>query len=829
MRIFADLQLHSHYSRATSKDMNLENLEKFGKIKGLNLIGTGDLSHPLWFAELKSKLKEIEGTNLFHYRDKDVYFMLTGEVSLVYEQDKMTRKVHHMIFAPSFEIANQINEALGKRTNLSVDGRPIINNYSSPNFAEEMMQISKDIVIIPAHCLLPNEKIICNPEIKPISNVKIGNNVLTHTGTYKKVQEVYTRQYTGKVYKIIPYYFAQGTKVTEEHPFLAIKTVKKCTYVGGLCKPNSISSGKHKCKEKHFEKYKPLWVPAENLEVNDVLLYPRPNETIDLDKIEISDIIGDKDYKIREDLIVPKFGAQYKYIKNTIRITPDFCRLIGYYLAEGYLNKRNNCLQFSFNVGEEDYIRDVRNLIKEYFNVSLKKIRKRNGYELYFYSKPMVKFFEKLFYQPEKENKAPFKRLPDWVLYLPKYKQIEIFRGWWRGDTGVSTSEILASQMKLICLRLGIVPSIHVTLKEKYNSYKSEIGGRLIVSYHDTFTFHNLSFYEDPFNLLQEPEFKKFKTKLSRRHGWIDENYIFIPIRKIETFEYSGLVYNLEVEEDNSYVTTSATVHNCMTPWFGIFGSKSGFNSVEECFQDKSKYIFAVETGLSADPKMLWRVSAFEKYAFVSNSDAHSPWPSRIGREANVFELENISYKEVFDAIKKKDKERFLFTIEVNPAYGKYHLDGHRNCKVCLEPKESMKYKDYCPVCRKKLTVGVLHRIEELADREEGFVPDNAIPFKNLIPLSELAAATYNVEVYSKKVWEESTKLTNAFGSEFKVLLEVPKEKLRSIAHEKLAEVIIENREGKLKIQPGYDGVYGKVVLDETISYRQPQMRLDSY
>jgi uncharacterized protein (TIGR00375 family) len=275
-------------------------------------------------------------------------------------------------------------------------------------------------------------------------------------------------------------------------------------------------------------------------------------------------------------------------------------------------------------------------------------------------------------------------------------------------------------------------------------------------------------------------------------------------------------------------LTESAAVHNCWTPWFGILGSKSGFDSIEECFQEQTKNIFAIETGLSSNPLMNWRLSSLDKFALVSNSDSHSPWPSRIGRELNVFDTE-ASYNDIINAIKEKNPKKFLYTIEVDPSYGKYHWDGHRICNVSLDPKESMKYHNTCPVCGKPLTIGVLNRVEELADRPEGFVPKNAVPFKSLLPLSELIAAVYNTQFFSKKVWEESTKLTKEFGSELNVLLEASEDRLKLLTHEKIAEIILKNRKGELKVQPGYDGVYGKLLINNSASIKQPQKRLDSF
>ena len=252
------------------------------------------------------------------------------------------------------------------------------------------------------------------------------------------------------------------------------------------------------------------------------------------------------------------------------------------------------------------------------------------------------------------------------------------------------------------------------------------------------------------------------------------------------------------------------------TPWFSIFGAFSGFDSVEDCYQGMTKHIHALETGLSSDPPMNWRLSELDKYALVSNSDSHSAWPWRIGREANVFELKRLSYGEIVDAIRSKDKERFKFTIETDPAYGKYHWTGHRNCNVALSPQEAVKLGNICPVCRRKLTRGVEQRVEELADRPAGFKPENAIGFMRLLPLSEIITTVLGTSSpYTQKVWSVYNKLVERFGDEYAVLIDASKDALSKVVDEKIAEAIVRVREGKVKVIPGYDGVYGKLVIFE--------------
>ena len=255
------------------------------------------------------------------------------------------------------------------------------------------------------------------------------------------------------------------------------------------------------------------------------------------------------------------------------------------------------------------------------------------------------------------------------------------------------------------------------------------------------------------------------------------------------------------------------------TPWFGIFGAFSGFESVEECYEDMAKHIHALETGLSSVPPMNWRLSRLDKLTLVSNSDSHSFWPWRIGREANVFELDRPSYSDVLDIIRLKDTTRFKFTIETDPAYGKYHWSGHRNCHVALSPQEALKLGNICPVCRRKLTKGVEQRVEELADRPLNFKPANTVGFKRLLPLSEILSTVLHVDSpSSQKVWNIYNSLIEKFGNEYTVLMDASREMLGAVAGEKIAEAIVNIREGNVRVTPGYDGVYGQIVVSDDAS-----------
>jgi len=248
------------------------------------------------------------------------------------------------------------------------------------------------------------------------------------------------------------------------------------------------------------------------------------------------------------------------------------------------------------------------------------------------------------------------------------------------------------------------------------------------------------------------------------------------------------------------------------TPWFSLFGANSGFDAIEECFEEMTPHIFALETGLSSDPPMNWRLSALDRYTLVSNSDAHSP--SKIGREANAFETE-FSYKGLVDAIRSKDPAKFLYTAEFFPEEGKYHYDGHRKCGILFSPRESIAHRDVCPKCGRKLTIGVMHRVEELADREEVRDAGLRIPYKNLIPLNEVIAQACRKTSECRSVWDIYFRFIHEFGNEHRILTEVPVSELCRVPPEKVGRGVERMRKSLVKIAPGHDGFYGIISLFE--------------
>ncbi|MFN3334126.1 MAG: UvrD-helicase domain-containing protein, partial [Caldilinea sp.] len=261
------------------------------------------------------------------------------------------------------------------------------------------------------------------------------------------------------------------------------------------------------------------------------------------------------------------------------------------------------------------------------------------------------------------------------------------------------------------------------------------------------------------------------------------------------------------------------------TPWFAMLGSMSGFDSVEECFGDLTPHIFALETGLSSDPPMNWRVSNLDRYTLVSNSDAHSP--QKLAREATLFDCD-LSYDALFAAMQSGDSTVFKGTIEFFPEEGKYHVDGHRKCGVRWHPATTLAHGGICPVCGKEVTVGVLHRVEVLADRPEGERPPYVHPYLSLTPLPEVLGELYGVGAGSRRVQQEYWKLLGRLGPELTILRETPLEAIAAAGGAQLAQGIDRMRRGQVDAEPGYDGEYGviRVFSTKAVGDDAPQLTL---
>ena len=275
------------------------------------------------------------------------------------------------------------------------------------------------------------------------------------------------------------------------------------------------------------------------------------------------------------------------------------------------------------------------------------------------------------------------------------------------------------------------------------------------------------------------------------------------PILKQDSRELLAIVSE---ESDRAFLVPA----HIWTPHFSVLGAFSGFSSVEECYGKYAEKIFAVETGLSSDPPMNWRLSSLDRFALISNSDAHSP--EKLAREANLFDTD-LSYDAIAAALRKKDGKGFQGTLEFFPEEGKYHYDGHRPCNICLTPRETERYGGRCPSCNRKITLGVCHRVEALADRPEKFSPPGALPFESLIALKTILSEVLGVGPNTKKVSKAYEQLLARFGPELKILREVPPAEIASAGIERLDEAIRRVRCGEVHISPGYDGHFGTISI----------------
>ncbi|RLF04971.1 MAG: hypothetical protein DRJ64_06175 [Thermoprotei archaeon] len=761
MKFIADFHIHSKYSRATSSQMDLEYIDEAARRKGIKVIGSGDFTYSDWFNSLKERLEPAE-PGLFKLKNSDspVRFILTVEVSNVYSKGGRVRKIHNLIFAPSFEVAEKINTRLSWIGNLKSDGRPILG-LDSKELVKIVLSISENCLIVPAHIYTPwfslfgsrsgfdsieecfeeyskyiyagetglscyDEKteVLTKNGWKKFSRVNYSDEICTLNPKTDKIEfqkpiKIFRYDYKGKMYRL-------KTKrvdllVTPNH-----KLFVKPGDVRNL-KPFSLKEAQFLFgKSKQFKK-DGIWVGKNE-------------EYFTLPAIRV------------------KHGNQYwrGFRNKEEKQIPmkAWLKFFGFWIAEGCVSKgKGGDYNIYLSSGNKELLSEMKKLLESFgYNVyqdnKRKKIRVRD-YQLFHYLKQFGKSHERF--------------IPSEIKLLSKELLEILFKYYLKGDGNVygrknkglmaSTSSVrLRDDLQEIALKIGI--SAYYKLDRKKGTLLNSLTykNKTYKQKNDTWKIY---FIRRNKHLVSSSTIKKWKYIES----WVN---------------FKGKVYSLAVPNHVIYVR-----RNGIPVWCG-----------------------------NSDPPMSWRNSALDRITLISNSDAHSP--AKIGREANVFDTE-LSYNGILEAIKKKDPKKFLYTIEFFPEKGKYHYDGHRNCGVSCSPKETKKYNGICPVCGKPLTVGVLNRVEQLADREEGFKPEGAIPFKSLVPLEEIIGEALGVGVGTKEVEKEYNNLIKNFDSEFNVLLEVPLSDLKTVTLPEIAEGILRVREGKVIVEPGYDGVYGKI------------------
>lgn len=862
MEIIADLQIHSKYARATSKEISIENLEKYAKIKGIDLLGTGDFQHPLWNKELKSKLKEDENGIL--WTKNKFPFIWQTEISLMYSQDGKGRRVHHLIFSPNIEVADQIIEVLGKKGRLDYDGRPIFG-FTSVELVEIMKNISNYIEIIPAHAWTPwfslfgsksgfNSLKECfqdqvkhiyaietglssdpamNWRLKQLDNITLVSNSdahCVHPDTLITLEDGYILPISKIRDELVVAHvdfkdmsYKNGIKV-QYSKIPSPPYIKKIKYSGGEIEVSSrhrfYTIEKDRVIEKHasqlkegdllirsariFHKdkgsirlIKPTFNVYFSLKGDSLNFIKSRRNKFGLTQKQIADLIGiyiDHYWKIEKGLIkinkkilkkisvILKFNYNTFIKDNAISIYPNIAfpdksstklfELLGYFIGDGCFTKinRGQCLLLTDKNKQtlEYYRRMVKNLFS--CDSRLFKRSSQNSYGLVIPSL-VARFFSLNF--PEVLLKSKKRTIPR-KLYCTPLEEISGFlRGFFdaegsldhHGVKACSANKLLLYQIDSLLKKFDIFSSIYLNLLEKEKKKYR----------------HNIILYGE--NL------RKFNEKINFNH----------PIKNEKLKKY---IDNLKIKR------------------------KSKIKRIGDFVISQVKSIRDVRS----DVDYLYDISVpgYENYIANQLIVHNSFWPWRLGREATVFDFNKLTYGNIIKAIRTKSglKE----TIEVDPNYGKYHVDGHRLCNITLAPKETKKLNNICPKCNKPLTLGVLHRVEELADRPEDYKPTKFIPFKSLIPLSELIAAIYDIkQLYSKKIWEVYNRLINNFGSEYNILLKVSLEDLKRVVDGELANYIIRNREGKLKIEAGYDGVYGKLILDKREKKQKQQKTLEEF
>ena len=756
MEFIADLHIHSKYSRATSRNMDTQHICAWAKSKGITLMGTGDFTHHLWLEELKSHLEDL-GNGLFKYNE--VYFILTTEISSIYAKKGKTYRIHNMVFSPSFKTTDKINEILSRYGNLASDGRPILGLDAS-ELARIIFDIDENCMLVPGHIWTP------------------WFSLFGSMSGFDKIEDCFEEQ-TPKIFALETGLscYDEKTEVLTENGW---KKFPEVSYSDKICTLNLktdriefqppkriytyIYKGKmYKLKTKRVNllvtpNHKLLYRPCDFRKAKPYIL-KQAQSLFGKSKIFKKDgiWIGESPEYFKLPEVEIRHGSRYysglrKKKETRLPIKP-WLKFFGFWLAEGWTTGGKG----------GDYNVCICNNDRKLLN-EMKQILESFGYKVYQRGKVVrVRDFQ-LFYYLKKFGKCYDKFIPLEIKSLSK-ELLEIMLEYYikgdghiygrtgRGLSATTTSIRLRDDLQEIALKIGI--SAYYKLGYRKGKIFISPGCKKIYKQRNDswiifFIRHNMP-------IILPSTIKKHNYTES----WVD---------------YEGFVYCVTVANHVVYIRRDG-----IPLWCG-----------------------------NSDPAMNWRLSALDRFSLVSNSDSHSP--AKIGREANVFDCE-LNYKTIREVLKTKDKKRFLYTIEFFPQEGKYHYDGHRLCSMRLSPSQTKEYKGRCPKCGKPVTVGVMNRVEQLADRQEGYVLPNSIPFKNLIPLAEIIAEAKGISQTSQGVEREYQSCLAKLGTEFEILSKIPKEILIKNLSPRIAEGILRVREGKVNIQAGYDGEYGKISI----------------
>ena len=771
MRFIADFHIHSKYSRATSKEMILENIDSFADNKGILVMGTGDFTHPQWFNEIKTKLEPAE-PGLFKLKKEykretlkgtfsETRFILTVEISSIYSKEGKVRRIHNLIFIPSMESAENLrNELIKMGCNLNSDGRPIIG-LDSEKLAEIVFNINLEAVIIPAHAWTP------------------WFSIFGSMSGFDSIEECFGK-YTDKIFAIetgLSCYDKKTELLTEN----GWKKFTEVSYKDKVCTLNS-KTGKiefQKPTKIHNYSYKGKMYRLKTKRV-DLLVTPNHNLLVsgcDFRKLPEFSLktaeesfgkskrfkkdgnwIGKKSKYFTLPAVNIKHGSRYY---SGLRIKKEkklpikpWLKFFGFWIAEGWTTEGKNG---DYNVcianKNDELLSEMKEILENfgytvYWDKKINNIVRVRNYQLFNYLKQFGKSSDKFI---PLEIKSLSKELLE--IFFEYYIKGDGHR-YGRNKKGLSATTIsikLRDDLQDLALRLGM--SAYYKLGYKKGTPILSLPKAKAMGYRQSADSWIIYFIRKNLHTILPSIIKKYKYTES----WVD---------------FNNKVYCVTIPNHVVYIR-----RNGIPVWCG-----------------------------NSDPAMNRRLSKLDNIALISNSDSHSL--RKIGREANIFNTE-LSYNGIINAI-KSGGPRFVSTIEFFPEEGKYHYDGHRACEICLSPEKTKKLKNICPKCGEKLTIGVMNRVDELADREIG---KDFIPYRNLIPLGEIIAEAFDVGENTKQVKKEYEKLIKTFGNELKILMEISESELKSVADPRVAESIKRVREGKVKIRPGYDGEYGEIKI----------------
>src|SRR5438445_179894 len=770
MRVFADLQLHSPYSRATSKNMDLKELGRFAAMKGLNIVGTGDFTHPDWRKEIRKDLQDSTDSGLYRLKEGafQIQYMITGEVNTTFRFDEKSRRIHHCLLAPSIEAADSVADRLAKYGNLLSDGRPTLR-ATAPELVDEVLEADRQCVVFPAHAWTPWFSLFgANSGFDSVTDCyqdRTDRIFALETGMscYDEKTEVLTNRGWKRVYDV------------EYHDEVCTLNLESETIE--FQRPHGVFVYNYNgtMYELKTQRVDLLVTP------NHRLVY-RPCDFRSSKDLRLGDAraLFGKSKRLKKDgawrgvdsetFLIPgtrvrhgsRHHSEFRIVKEIHMPVIPWLKFFGFWIAEGWVTKSRSEYSVYLSNYSLKLLTQMRQILKTLgFNPLVAK--DRNGYRLRVRD---VQLFDYL----KRFSGASNKFVPDNIKSLSP-NLLRVFFEWYiRGDghrygrnrKGLSATTIsvrLRDDLQEIALKLGM--SAYFKLHRKKGTLLSSLSGeKHYLQSEDSWTIY--------FIMKNEPVVIPSMIK--------DSNHIE------KWGSYGGIVSCVSVPNKTVYVR-----RNGVPVWSG-----------------------------NSDPPMNWRLSQLDRLCLVSNSDAHSAWPWRLGREANLFALDHVTYHNLVGAIRDKDPKRFLFTIETSPAYGKYHWTGHRDCQVSMSARDARNLDDKCPKCGKKMTRGVEERIEELADRPEGYVPKNAIGYRHLLPLSEIIALLIGeVNPGSTKVWEKYNMLVGKFGSEYSVMLDASEAQLLAAAGPEIARAILRVRNDDVFVEPGYDGVYGRLDLNK--------------